>query len=186
MSKRNKRPRLKRSHLKKWSSAAINTGPTRNREVISQYADTAKGLGIHLCLCGLDFINADKLKEHLARWPGSKEHCFVAQRPDPPRVSVARQLWQSNMKQGLDKFNSFPVCTTKEYNESIFFSGQKCFFIKANKFTAVTEQSAEYNYGVDFALNWHRLGKVKYIKTITPESSEQEGLGPKLNLVSVK
>jgi hypothetical protein len=114
MSKRNKKPRIKRAGImKRWSG---NSRP--DRDVVREALKRAE-------TCGTP-MPPDRSTEASGR------------------LQTMRAMWRDMLKQGYDKFNSIAIDENSRETVTRFFSGNRNFLVHTNKKTHVMRRSCEY------------------------------------------
>ena len=145
---RQKGPR--RSHLKRFSSAMVNsgTGPTPNREILADLHHRAVSMGVG------HFIDRDPAKMF------SEEEKFEA-------------LWQGDWKQGLEHFNKIVLTVGKYGRINLYFRGQTWVFLREDEILKSVQRSITYS-SRDRAMRAYNLGKITWVERAPiPELKEE-------------
>lgn len=160
---------MKRSHLKRYSSGYINTGPTPNKQVLSEYAHHARSLAIRDEWLSVAFPNKEL---------DTPERIHEAAKKGVPRAVVLLRLMEQ--EQGVNKkhqFTNVSMLNSKYESVRLYISSDLCFFIRrlTRSNVVLTWTSLFYSDPSRAKRDWG-YGRVTWIypptETVTPPNSE--------------
>jgi len=139
MGKTAKRKGPRKAYLKRFSSAMVNsgTGPSPNREVLSDLHHRAARMGQH-------FVDRNPA------------HIFS----EDERLEA---LWQGDWRQGLAHFNKINLSCGRYGKTELYFRGQSWFFIKEDGIVKTTKRSILYS-SRDRAMRAYNMGTICWVE----------------------
>ena len=149
MGKTARRKGPRRAYLKRFSSSTVNsgTGPTPNKEVLSDLHHRAARMGEH-------FVDRSPAAIF------SEEEKFEA-------------LWQGDWKQGLEHFNKIVLTVGKYGRIHLYFRGQTWVFLREDEVIQSVQRSITYS-SRDRAMRAYNLGKITWVERAPiPEPKEE-------------
>lgn len=165
MGKTAKRKGPRKAYLKRFSSATVNsgTGPTPNREVLSDLHHRAANVGKVIY-----DRNGVRLEDR-----------------DPAKIFSEDErletLWQGDWRQGLSYYNKINLTCGKYGKTELYFRGQSWFFIKEDGIVKTVKRSILYG-SRDRAMRAYNMGTICWVERAPLEPTKAPTVGPKLNL----